>query len=203
MADMALERPVEDATAPDDLDASPVDKLVMIIRHAEKPLPDRPDAGVTELGEKDDKSLTVRGWQRAGALACLFCNPPTPLHVPKSIVASAPVKQDGSGTRSLRPTQTISPLALRLEIEPDTRFSKGQEDLAGPAIALQGSPTLVCWQHESIPRLAAVIVKRSGLTPAQWDDADYDSIWMLSYSASAARWTFTRGIQRLLPGDRT
>lgn len=187
MADMSLERPVEDANAPDNLDVSPVDKLVMIIRHAEKPLPHRPDVGVTELGEEDVKFLTVRGWQRAKALTCLFCNLPTPVHVPKSIVASAPVKQDGSGIRSLRPTQTISPLALRLEIEPDTRFSKGQEDLAGPAIALQGSPILVCWQNESISQLVVAIVKRSGLTPAQWDDADYDSIWMLSYSASASQ----------------
>ncbi|BCH19669.1 hypothetical protein [Mesorhizobium sp. L-2-11] len=202
MAEVSLERPVEDATAPDDLDASPVDKLVMIIRHAEKPLPDRPDAGVTELGEEDDKSLTVRGWQRAGALACLFCSPPTPLHIPKSIVASAPVKQDGSGTRNLRPTQTISPLALRLQIEPDTRFSKGQVDLAGPLIAMQGSPTLVCWQHESIPRLAAAIVKRGGVAPRLWDHEDYDSIWMLGYSASSARWVFMRARQGLLLGDK-
>ncbi|MFW8588993.1 hypothetical protein ACOJBM_41875 [Rhizobium beringeri] len=55
------------------------------------------------------------------------------LQVPVAIVASAPIKKDGSGTRSLRPTQTVAPLARRLQFVPDTTFSKGQEEQAGRA----------------------------------------------------------------------
>jgi hypothetical protein len=178
------------------------DKLIMIIRHAEKPLPGQADRGVDESGLEDDKSLTVRGWQRAGALAHLFSSPQLPLQVPAAIVASAPVKMDGSGTRSLRPTQTVAPLAGRLQIEPDTAFSKGQEAQAGPAIYLQAHPTLVCWQHEAIPRLASAIVGSAEIAPAAWDDDDYDSVWLLSLRPGARQWTFQHELQRLLPGDR-
>lgn len=198
----SFERPAEDTGVPLYPSVLPaVDRLVMIIRHAEKPVAERPDLGVNELGQGDDKSLTVRGWQRAGGLACLFYYPQPPLQVPRCIVASAPIKQDGSGLRSLRPTQTISALAARLQIEPDVRFSKGQEDLAGPAIAEQSGPTLVSWQHESIPRLAAAIVQSTDVAPLQWDSQDYATIWVLGFSAADGRWAFGIAQQRLLSGD--
>ena len=45
---------------------------LMIIRHAEKPDESFPGSGFTENGDKDKKSLVIRGWQRAGAWATLF-----------------------------------------------------------------------------------------------------------------------------------
>jgi hypothetical protein len=49
---------------------------LLIIRHAEKPKEqgDKPNEfwpgpGFTDKGEEDDKSLVIRGWQRAGAWA--------------------------------------------------------------------------------------------------------------------------------------
>jgi hypothetical protein len=47
---------------------------IMFIRHAEKPHkpPCDNDDGVKKTGEKDNESLTVRGWQRAGALVHFF-----------------------------------------------------------------------------------------------------------------------------------
>ncbi|TPN82564.1 hypothetical protein FJ987_16475 [Mesorhizobium sp. CU2] len=113
------------------------------------------------------------------------------------------MKKDGSGTRSLRPTQTITPLAERLKIEPETTYSKGQEDAAGAVIAGNSVPTLVCWQHESIPRLAAEIVQSSDIAPDQWGDDDYDSIWILAAADGGRQWTFTLELQRLLTGDRS
>lgn len=182
---------------------SAADKLVMIIRHAEKPVAERPDLGVNEVGESDDKSLTVRGWQRAGGLICLFSNPPRPLRVPGTIFAAAPIDQDGGGGHSLRPSQKISALARRLGIEPNITFSKGHEEATGPAIAQQSGAILVCWQHESIPRLAASIVGSTKIAPLEWDDDnDYAAIWLLGYSSSGAKWTFGLAQQGLLDGDR-
>ena len=43
---------------------------IMIIRHAEQ----HEVAGITREGQVDPQSLTVRGWQRAGALVPFFCS---------------------------------------------------------------------------------------------------------------------------------
>ena len=48
------------------------DLTMLIIRHAEKPLRDWPGPGLTAAGDQDDKSLVIRGWQRAGAWTALF-----------------------------------------------------------------------------------------------------------------------------------
>ena len=40
---------------------------IMVIRHAEKPSDSPPPHGVTAEGEREDESLIVRGWQRAGS----------------------------------------------------------------------------------------------------------------------------------------
>ncbi|UVK46284.1 histidine phosphatase family protein [Mesorhizobium sp. AR07] len=177
-------------------------KLVMIIRHAEKPIQGGPDLGVTEQGESDPASLTVRGWQRAGGLCRFFYEPPLPLGRPASIVASGTIKRDDSGTRSKRPSQTITPLARRLGLEPDVTHSKGQEQLAADAIRTAQSPVLVSWQHESIPALAAALVGGTGIAPQSWPDDDFDSIWVLE-ADQANVWSFSRERQALLDGDDT
>jgi hypothetical protein len=56
---------------------------VMVIRHAEKPADPPPPAGVTADGAQDPESLIVDGWQRAGALACLFAPSRGPLQSPE------------------------------------------------------------------------------------------------------------------------
>src|SRR5438477_8341538 len=66
-------------------------KQIMIIRHAEKP--DAQTAGVSLGGEQDDENLTVRGWQRSGALVRFFApaagsRPDTRVVTPQFIFAS-------------------------------------------------------------------------------------------------------------------
>ncbi|MBM2715708.1 hypothetical protein JQK88_31830 [Mesorhizobium caraganae] len=175
-------------------------RLVMIIRHAEKPVPDGADLGVTEQGESDPASLTVRGWQRAGGLCSIFSKPPAPMEKPASIVASGPIKKDGSGTRSKRPSQTITPLARRLGLQPDVTHSKGQEALAAEVVRTAPTPVLVSWQHETIPSLAAALVGGTGIAPETWPDEDFDSIWVLQ-SDGADVWSFSHQSQALLDGD--
>ena len=98
---------------------------IMIIRHGEKPtIKNQPPFGVTQDGEQDWESLTVRGWLRAASLGRLFNPtgnqfPNDALDRPVSIYASAPrhpgvaLEQD-EASKSKRPLQTITPLAQEL-----------------------------------------------------------------------------------------
>src|SRR5437667_3230237 len=104
---------------------------ILLIRHAEKP--DEKNAGVSPDGTQNEKDLTVRGWQRAGALACFFASP-------SALFASH--------SSSNRPRQTLLPLAEKLGIAINMDYGKGDEDrLAARAKTCDGV-VLICWQHE-------------------------------------------------------
>ena len=85
---------------------------IMLIRHAEKPNGDG-GPGLMPNGVENPRALTLTGWKRANALVGLF-NPPDgalprpPLAKPMSLFAS--------GSESLRPKQTIAPLATALNL---------------------------------------------------------------------------------------
>src|ERR1700733_11768363 len=126
----------------------PVTKI-MFIRHAEKP--DGDVQGVTAAGNADAKELTVRGWQRSGALVRLFAPRDGQfvdrrLAQPKTIFASAV----GKHSNSLRPQHTVLELATELKLSLDLRFAKGDEtDLGKAAVAATG-PVLIAWEHEAV-----------------------------------------------------
>ena len=68
------------------------EQTILIIRHAEKPEPGG-DSGVDSTGAPDPRSLTVRGWQRAGAWAELFVpalGQKSALPTPTTLFASDP-----------------------------------------------------------------------------------------------------------------
>jgi broad specificity phosphatase PhoE len=79
-------------------------KRIMVIRHAEKPGVPTDDGGVAADGARDDESLTVRGWQRAGALARFFSSQPELR--PRAVFAAG----IGHGSKSRRPMETVMPL---------------------------------------------------------------------------------------------
>jgi broad specificity phosphatase PhoE len=174
-------------------------QTIILIRHAEKPGGNWPGPGFTEDGIEDPESLVIRGWQRAGALTSLFSGPPSDINRPNRIYASGVVKQDGTGSRSKRPLQTIVPLAQKLSITPVDKFSKGQEaELASELIALDGV-TLVCWQHETLPDIVREITGSGDLRI--WPDTRFDVIWILERSSGVESWSFSQKAQQLLAGD--
>src|SRR5213596_3394113 len=88
---------------------------IMLIRHAEKPSPSTPSHGISHEGERVKECLTIRGWQRAGALAILFAPPNGSGQIPNLakphfLFASKPLKRGGSQ----RALQTLTPLAEKL-----------------------------------------------------------------------------------------
>ncbi len=167
---------------------------IMFIRHAEKPHkpPCENDDGVKKSGEQDEESLTVRGWQRAGALVHFFASQQA--LKPQTIFATGV----GHKSSSHRPKQTVSPLAAWLNIT--INYSHLRDDLQGLAddVMKQTGTVLVCWQHELIADIIARL-PNAPQVPQDWPDIRFDIVWVLD--ADGPRWKFSQIPQMVLAGD--
>jgi broad specificity phosphatase PhoE len=174
---------------------------IMIIRHAEKP---DGDAGVGPDGAADTESLTVRGWQRSGALVGLFA--PAGGHFASPSLAT-PQKIFASGighhSNSNRPQQTVTPLAAKLGLTIDTSHLKEDEAALAQAAAVAGGNVLIAWEHERIPDIARAIVGDSAPIPQPWPDDRFDIVWVFDRDpGTSGTWSFSQTPQSLLAGDR-
>lgn len=169
---------------------------IMIIRHAEKPIPGKVH-GVRARGQPDDASLTALGWQRAGALAGFFEKPRTPaVRRPDHLFAVRFDISDTDGSR--RSKQTLRPLARLLGLAINDRFGKEQEGRLAQALERLNGVVLIAWSHETIPRLASRLAP--GLpVPIRWPDDRFDLVWV--FDRTERRLAFSQVAQRLLAGD--
>lgn len=175
---------------------------IIIIRHAEKPVPATGLDGVDAAGRPDVHSLSIRGWQRAGALARLFC-PRAEAElsglVPDVIFAA----KIGKESPSRRPQQTIAPLlALLRETKPNipcvtAYFNHEINRLAGDLSSRAGI-ALISWEHKVIPEMVRQLAGASNV-PQNWPDHRYDLIWLLDRNTHG--WMFRQIPQLLLSGD--
>ena len=156
-------------------------KVVYIIRHAEKP------------DSKDDPNLSPRGYKRADALVKVF---PARFCVPDFIWATAP------SNHSLRPLETVTPLAQSLHLTALDEFS--DDDYAKLAHELlsdgrfAGKSVLVCWHHEKIPDLASALGAKDA--PDHWKDDVFDRVWELRFENGKVV-DFENRPEEALPGD--
>ena len=176
---------------------------IMLIRHAEKPSNASPPHGVRLTGERGKESLTVRGWQRAGALATLFAPAGSvprgaPLARPQLIFVSKPLKRGGSR----RPLETVTPLAEKLAIRVNADYPR--EEVAGmleEAFSCEGA-VLICWQREFIPKIASRILGDGTAPLLEWPEDRFDVVWVFDRDAPSGRYSFGQVPQLLLIGDR-
>jgi hypothetical protein len=177
---------------------------IMIIRHAEKPT-GRLD-GVNEAGASSAHDLIVRGWQRAGALACLFAPAYGPvqnalLAKPAFIFASAAADDPTPGDiKSRRSQETVAPLAELIGVDINLTFSKGQEAALAKAAQACNGPVLIAWQHENINLIANAILG-SEAAPQTWPKERFDVVFVLTLNRSDATYSFAQVPQCLLAGD--
>ncbi len=172
---------------------------ILMIRHGEKPISGALPNGITADGSVSDHSLTVRGWQRAGALVAFFSQPGTGL-VPNTVFAAS-----GSlGTHGLRSRETVMPLVAKLGNSISTRFDLGvgqERDVAEAILGCSGT-VLVAWEHHNLP----VIASHFPLNPTEppvpaYPDNRFDLVWRFDYDIAISAYRWRQTPQLLLAGD--
>lgn len=169
---------------------------IILLRHAEKPGADGRDAGVDAHGQPDANQLSVRGWQRAGALARLFSPGGGDLGVPQALFAERP----SPAHPSRRCISTLQVLAERLGRSPDQSFQRGEEADLAEALSRVDGLALVAWDHRHLGKIARTLLGGAADGPGEWPEDCFDRLWLFSREGGAA-WQFEERSQDLLAGD--
>ncbi len=177
-------------------------QTIMFIRHGEKPSETGAPFGVDQHGKEDSHALSVRGWQRAGALTGLFKlargEEYPALTTPAAIYATAP----SSDSHSTREYNTAQPLAESINVEINTEFAHGHEHKLALHIAAQDQDVLVVWHHGEIPQaIGAFAIENETELPSEWPHERFDLIWVLTKISGAQTYHFSSLNQQLLAGD--
>jgi broad specificity phosphatase PhoE len=159
---------------------------ILIIRHGEKPGDPCVD------GEADGPDLSIKGYERAAALA---------LSLPAAFGKIDHLFATQKSKHSNRPVETITPLRKALKLKLNHDFQ--DDDYQGIADHILGNPKysaarlLICWHHGKIPQLAAAL--RVANPPSPWPCGVFDRVWIIDYEAGNA---VLRNVpQQLLYGD--
>jgi broad specificity phosphatase PhoE len=168
---------------------------IILLRHAEKPSPDGRVQGVDANGQPNPNELSIRGWQRAGALARFFAPGGGNLGVPDALYAGAPTL-DHPSRRSI---STLEPLAQRLALPLDRSFSRNDEASLLETMSERDGLVLVAWDHRGLCRIANALMGSSEATPQSWPNQCFDRFWV--FSRRDGGWDFESRAQRLLAGD--
>ena len=177
---------------------SPPD-VIMVIRHGEKPTTAH-ETGFEPDGTPQREALTIRGWQRAGALAAYFDPPqprdlPTGLRRPDRIYAAKAEPAE----HHLREQETVAPLAAKLGLHVHAHHPVPDIAHLGAEVAKHSGATLVCWEHKILPTIVKGLGSVSPTPPTVWPDDRFDVVWV--FTRAGAGWDFTQVPQLLLSGD--
>ncbi|WP_071889788.1 hypothetical protein [Hymenobacter sp. PAMC 26628] len=147
--------------------ATPPVLRVVIIRHGEK------------LATGDN--LSCAGLNRALALPAvlnkLMPTPPDFTYVPL-------IGTDGKDTTSIRMLQTVMPYAVRHNLTINSDFAAENAKGLTKMLRRHRGTVLLIWEHVNILKIA----KELGIkTPLAWPDADFDSIWTISFSGGGPK----------------
>ncbi|MDR3607732.1 MAG: histidine phosphatase family protein [Oligoflexia bacterium] len=173
---------------------------IVLIRHGEKP--------------PQGNELDAQGWQRANALPGFFSSNPVvdAYGSPVAIYAMKPAHMNADGTNqesdanpeagSLRPIETVTPLAQGLGLTINESYSRKQiqslvSDVMGNS-SYEGRMVTICWEHSIIPQMAQAFGLTNG--PTHWPDSVFDIAWVLHFNGDQVD-GFQLVPEALLPGD--
>jgi hypothetical protein len=170
---------------------------ILCLRHAEEPAKPVDDEGPGfDADGRNESALSIRGWQRAGALAatelCQLLEGTS-----RDRVAIFVPDYDGEPERH-RSHQTVVALSQRLDVEISHPCNKDEVDKLQEAVFQHDGVAVVCWQHANLARFAQGLVDDPQL---EWPSGRYDLIWELRPAGSDGTYTCERIGQRLLADD--
>lgn len=154
---------------------------VIVIRHGEKP--DRGDG------------LSLKGLERAAALAPFFAQSDGTFGKPAAIFAQKPTQK----RPSRRPVETVAPLAQALGLDVQKHHHSDFAAMAKQIVSnrkYDGKTVLICWEHHAIPEVAAAL---GVADPPPWRDQAFDRVWVITFKDGKAKLKDVP--QRLLFGD--
>jgi len=171
----------------------------MIIRHGEKP--DKNTKAMRKSGEIDKNYLTVKGWQRAGALTHVFNAFNSGLGNPHHIFACDKSKH------SQRAVDTVKPLSKLLAVKVRTDVERDQEKKLAKIVDALGGIVLISWEHQCIAKIVKHLTNEP--FPTTWPDDRFDMVYVLdliegqedSSDESLRKYSFTQIPQMALHTD--
>jgi hypothetical protein len=92
------------------------------------------------------------------------------------LISKTQKKDDGNGSKSHRPEETITPLSQLINVTIDLTFVKGQETQVAAASVASGGVALIACQHDDIPAIEAAIPGANGFPPP-WPGSRFDIVW--------------------------
>ncbi len=152
------------------------DTTIVIVRHGEKP--------AQGLGQ-----LSCKGLNRSLALPAVLLaryGNPLAIYAPNPAIKKI---DKGVAYAYVRPLATIEPLAIRAGLPVNVDW--GMENIAQLVerlLAHAEGTVIVAWEHHYGEKLARQLVVALGGDPAQvpnWDDADFDSIFVVRITVSS------------------
>ena len=152
---------------------------IVIIRHGEKP-------------EKGD-NLSCRGLNRAMQLTDVLYRK---AGIPDKIYT--PAINLGSSTSAARMYQTVVPFVVKYNLQVNTKYDVKDAKGIAAAILKQKGTVLLVWEHKAILKIA----KALGIDDPNlnWDDNDFDSIWIITFQNGKP--VLTRDREGINPVDK-
>lgn len=149
---------------------------VIIIRHGEKPA--------------EGDNLSCMGQNRALMLpAVLYTKFKTVDYI------FVPTLKIGKSTHESRMYQTITPYAIKYNLNINTKDDVDDASGLAKDIMKKTGTILIVWEHNNIPLIASALgIKDEKL---KWKDSDFDSIWIITFTNGKA--TLTRDQEGLNP----
>jgi hypothetical protein len=133
---------------------------LIFIRHAEK--------------SDDGDNLDCKGFNRSMLLpAVLFRKFGKPDQV------YIPALKEGRKTKHARMLQSITPFAVKYDLNLNSTFNVDDSEGLGTALLEEKGTVLIVWEHQRI----SPILKRLGISMfnLKWPTGDFDSIWIVTF----------------------